>query len=89
LRRYTLVRPGGLIMIDNVLWYGRVADPEQNDKQTAGPGVCHMPPATSSNATHFNARLLSYTAAYDVASNVWQAVGGGGDTGVQPAGGGG
>lgn len=31
----TLVRPGGLIAIDNVLWYGRVADPEQGDKQTA------------------------------------------------------
>lgn len=30
----TLVRPGGLIAIDNVLWYGRVADPEQLDKQT-------------------------------------------------------
>ena len=26
-----LVRPGGLILIDNVLFYGRVADPE----------VCH------------------------------------------------
>lgn len=24
-----LVRPGGVIAIDNVLWYGRVADPEQ------------------------------------------------------------
>ena len=23
-----LVRPGGLIAIDNVLWYGKVADPE-------------------------------------------------------------
>eukprot|EP00959_Pyramimonas_sp_CCMP1952_P013485 284473-Pyramimonas_sp.AAC.1 len=29
-----LVRPGGLIALDNVLWYGRVADPEVNDKQT-------------------------------------------------------
>ena len=23
-----LIRPGGLIMVDNVLWSGRVADPE-------------------------------------------------------------
>jgi predicted O-methyltransferase YrrM len=29
-----LVRPGGVIAIDNVLWYGKVADPEVNDKQT-------------------------------------------------------
>ncbi|KAL6763614.1 O-methyltransferase-domain-containing protein [Haematococcus lacustris] len=29
-----LVRPGGLIVIDNVLWYGRVADPEETDKAT-------------------------------------------------------
>jgi predicted O-methyltransferase YrrM len=25
-----LVRPGGLILVDNVLWYGRVADPAMN-----------------------------------------------------------
>jgi predicted O-methyltransferase YrrM len=29
-----LVRPGGLIALDNVLWYGRVIDSEVNDKQT-------------------------------------------------------
>lgn len=30
-----LIRPGGLILIDNVLWYGRVADPKMNnDKRT-------------------------------------------------------
>ena len=29
-----LVRPGGLIIVDNVLWYGKVADAEVNDKQT-------------------------------------------------------
>lgn len=29
-----LVRPGGLIIVDNVLWYGKVADPEVQDKQT-------------------------------------------------------
>jgi predicted O-methyltransferase YrrM len=29
-----LVRPGGLIAIDNVLWSGRVADPEVDDEST-------------------------------------------------------
>ena len=29
-----LVRPGGLIMFDNVLWGGAVADPSDNDKDT-------------------------------------------------------
>lgn len=29
-----LVRPGGLIMVDNVLWSGRVADPAVNDGKT-------------------------------------------------------
>ncbi|NJL09986.1 MAG: SAM-dependent methyltransferase [Calothrix sp. SM1_7_51] len=29
-----LVRPGGLIVIDNVLWSGRVADPEVQDNRT-------------------------------------------------------
>lgn len=29
-----LVRPGGLIAIDNVLWSGRVADPNDADKRT-------------------------------------------------------
>jgi len=29
-----LVRPGGLIMIDNVLWSGAVADPANNDHST-------------------------------------------------------
>jgi len=29
-----LVRQGGLIVLDNVLWYGKTADPEVNDKQT-------------------------------------------------------
>jgi predicted O-methyltransferase YrrM len=29
-----LVRPGGLIVIDNVLWSGRVADPQDTDKRT-------------------------------------------------------
>ena len=29
-----LLRPGGLILIDNVLWSGRVADPNANDPDT-------------------------------------------------------
>jgi predicted O-methyltransferase YrrM len=29
-----LIRPGGLIMVDNVLWSGRVADPKENDTDT-------------------------------------------------------
>ena len=29
-----LVRTGGLILIDNVLWSGRVADPDANDADT-------------------------------------------------------
>ena len=29
-----LLRPGGLILIDNVLWSGRVADPKANDADT-------------------------------------------------------
>ncbi len=34
-RCYQLVRQGGLILIDNVLWYGRVADPAMaEDKRT-------------------------------------------------------
>jgi predicted O-methyltransferase YrrM len=33
-RSLVLVRPGGLILIDNVLWGGLVADPENTDHQT-------------------------------------------------------
>ena len=29
-----LVRPGGLIILDNMLWYGKVADPKVNDRAT-------------------------------------------------------
>ena len=29
------LRPGGLILVDNVLWAGRVADPEADDADTA------------------------------------------------------
>src|SRR5262249_27841822 len=34
-RALTLLRPRGLIVIDNVLWSGAVADPKANDKDTA------------------------------------------------------
>ncbi|DBA66121.1 hypothetical protein WJX79_000853 [Trebouxia sp. C0005] len=30
-----LVRPGGVIILDNVLWYGKVADSKEQDKRTA------------------------------------------------------
>ena len=33
-RALRLVRPGGLIAIDNVLWSGRVADPSVDDEST-------------------------------------------------------
>ncbi|TAF09390.1 MAG: SAM-dependent methyltransferase [Nostocales cyanobacterium] len=33
-RSLQLIRPGGLIAIDNVLWSGKVADPEIQDNQT-------------------------------------------------------
>lgn len=33
-RTLQLVRPGGLILIDNVLWGGAVADPADRDRQT-------------------------------------------------------
>jgi caffeoyl-CoA O-methyltransferase len=34
-RALRLVRAGGLVCIDNVLWSGRVADPDVNDEDTA------------------------------------------------------
>lgn len=33
---YTLVRPGGLIIVDNTLFLGRVVDPDADDPDTAG-----------------------------------------------------
>ena len=33
-RALALLRPGGLIAVDNVLWKGKVADPEQQDADT-------------------------------------------------------
>lgn len=34
-RGLTLLRPGGLMLIDNMLWSGRVADPAETDANTA------------------------------------------------------
>lgn len=31
-----LLRPGGLLIVDNMLWYGRVLDPPEDDEDTAG-----------------------------------------------------
>lgn len=33
-RAFQLIRPGGLIAVDNTLWYGRVADPDVQDNRT-------------------------------------------------------
>ncbi|MGB7086860.1 MAG: class I SAM-dependent methyltransferase [Phormidesmis sp.] len=33
-RAFALIRSGGLIAVDNTLWYGRVADPEVQDTRT-------------------------------------------------------
>lgn len=33
-RALTLLRPGGMVAIDNVLWFGSVADPEDTDPRT-------------------------------------------------------
>ncbi len=33
-RALTLLRPGGLVAIDNVLWFGSVADPQDTDART-------------------------------------------------------
>ena len=29
-----LIKPGGMILVDNLLWYGRVVDPVNSDKAT-------------------------------------------------------
>lgn len=34
-RALALVRPGGVVALDNVLWHGAVADPADQDRQTA------------------------------------------------------
>ena len=33
-RALALVRPGGIVALDNVLWHGAVADPQDTDRQT-------------------------------------------------------
>jgi len=33
-RALALVRPGGLILLDNMLWHGTVAEPDHTDRQT-------------------------------------------------------
>jgi caffeoyl-CoA O-methyltransferase len=33
-RGFELLRPGGIIAVDNTLWYGRVADPSNRDEDT-------------------------------------------------------
>jgi len=38
-RSLQLVRPGGLIVIDNVLWFGRVADPRIKTATIATPST--------------------------------------------------
>mmetsp|Transcript_5400 Transcript_5400/g.13722 ORF Transcript_5400/g.13722 Transcript_5400/m.13722 type:complete len:163 (-) Transcript_5400:2-490(-) len=48
----TLVRPGGLIAIDNVLWYGRVADPAETDKTTAAIREFNARVAADPRVTH-------------------------------------
>ena len=35
-RALALVRPGGVVALDNVLWRGAVADPDNDDRQTLG-----------------------------------------------------
>jgi hypothetical protein len=48
---------GGLIAVDNTLWYGKVADPEVDDKQTAA-------------LREFNARVLAGASAMHLRSIV-------------------
>jgi len=45
-RSLELLRPGGLIAVDNVLWNGKVLDPGENDRSTTAIRL-------------FNAKLLS------------------------------
>ena len=36
-----LVKPGGIIALDNVLWYGKVADPEVSRQEACPTRTCH------------------------------------------------
>ncbi len=47
-----VVRPGGLIMIDNTLWSGRVADPSQNDEQVTAIRALNEKIATDERVDH-------------------------------------
>ena len=47
-----VVRPGGLIMIDNTLWSGRVADPSQNDEQVSAIRALNEKIATDERVDH-------------------------------------
>ena len=38
-----LVRPGGVIVVDNVLWYGRVADPQVTSSASQLHSVASTP----------------------------------------------
>ena len=51
-----LLRAGGVIMIDNVLWDGRVADPSENDPDTAALRAIN---AKASRDPRVDASLLS------------------------------
>ncbi len=51
-----LLRTGGVIMIDNVLWDGRVADPSENDADTAALRAIN---AKASHDARVDASLLS------------------------------
>lgn len=47
-----LLRDGGLIAIDNVLWGGKVADPSQNDPDTAALRTLNQKIAEDNRVTH-------------------------------------
>ncbi|MBV8636956.1 MAG: class I SAM-dependent methyltransferase [Candidatus Eremiobacteraeota bacterium] len=51
-----LLRTGGIIMIDNVLWSGRVADPSENDEDTTALRAIN---AKASHDSRVDAVLLS------------------------------
>lgn len=42
-----LLRPGGLLIVDNMLWYGKVLEPSAGDRATAGVLGLHERLATS------------------------------------------
>ncbi|HEX6851348.1 MAG TPA: O-methyltransferase [Candidatus Polarisedimenticolaceae bacterium] len=46
-----LLRPGGLLIVDNMLWYGKVLEPAADDRATAGVLGLHERLATSGRFT--------------------------------------